>query len=55
MEMLMLLALALAVYFVWLKPQKENLAFACFLFGTAICCVMYLIGVSAFFVPMGNI
>ena len=55
MEMLMLLALSAAVFLVWRRPARENLAFGCFLFGAAICVVMYLIAVTAYFVPMGNI
>ncbi|WP_199588800.1 hypothetical protein [Sutterella sp. AM11-39] len=55
MEFLMLTALSACVGLAWLKPEKENLAFSCFLLGLGICVVMFLIASTGFFVPQGAI
>lgn len=48
MEFLMLTALSACVGLAWLKPEKENLAFSCFLLGLGICVVMFLIASTGF-------
>lgn len=54
MEFLILILLTLSVWLVWKKPEKEKLAFAFFVAGTAICFLMYFVASSNSLLPHMN-
>lgn len=54
MEFLILVLLALSVWLVWKKPEKEKLAFALFCAGTGICFFMYFVASFNSLLPFGS-
>ena len=54
MEFMMLMAIAYSVFLVWKKPEKEGLAFGCFLFSLFFCVMLYMFAVTGNFLPESN-
>lgn len=55
MEFLMLLLLAVSLFIVWRKPEKEKWAWRLFLASTAVCVFLFLLDVHTAVFQMGNL
>lgn len=54
MEFLILMLLALSVWIIWRKPQKEALAFIMFAVGAGLCFFMYFVASFGSVLPFGS-
>lgn len=54
MEFLSLVLLLAAIYYLWIKPENEKMAFRFFLLGTLTSFGMYFVSSWASFLPFGS-
>lgn len=55
MEFLYLTLLAAVIAIIWLKPEKERLAWTLFIVSSLICVCIFLGVEHGYLVPLGNI
>lgn len=55
MEFLYLLLLAVTVFLLWRKPEKEALAWKIFVIASLICSFHFLVNGFSYLMPLGNV